>query len=92
LKSWNRESWICEEGKVIFAGFNALSKSEEAMITWFVKEEKGEVYWDADDYYFKDQKQEAGKFLRELKYSNPILRDTFRKSYGNKILAAAKKN
>jgi RecB family exonuclease len=80
-----------EEGKVIFAGFNALSKSEEAMITWFVKEEKGEVYWDADDYYFKDQKQEAGKFLRELKYSNPILRDTFRKSYDNKILAAAKK-
>lgn len=79
-----------EEGIVIFAGFNALSKSEEAIISWFVKEEKGEVYWDADDYYFKDQKQEAGKFLRELKYSNLILRDTFKKSYDNSILAAAK--
>jgi hypothetical protein len=80
-----------KEEKVIFAGFNALSKSEEAIITWFVREEKGDVYWDADDYYFIDKNQEAGKFLRELKHNNPVLRGTFKKSYKNAIRSADKK-
>ena len=70
-------------GKVIFAGFNALSKSEESIITWFVKEGKGAVFWDADDYYLNDKKQEAGKYLREMKYGNVVLAKTFKQSYGN---------
>lgn len=37
-----------EFGNIIFAGFNALSKSEENIISWCVKEGIGEVYWDAD--------------------------------------------
>ncbi len=72
-----------DTGTVIFAGFNALSKSEEQIISWFLKEGKGEIYWDADDYYLDDNKQEAGKFLREMKFGNPVLRKSFKESYGN---------
>jgi hypothetical protein len=71
------------EGTVIFAGFNALSKSEEAIISWFVGEGRGEVFWDADDYYLDDTKQEAGKYLREMKSGKTPLNQTFKKSYGN---------
>ncbi len=76
---------------VIFAGFNALSKSEEKIISWFVKEGKGMVVWDADDHYLKDNKQEGGKFLREMKYGNSILRNSFRESYGNSFATGEKK-
>jgi len=69
--------------RVIFAGFNALSKSEEEIIDWYVQQEKGEVYWDADDYYFKNSKQEAGRYLREMKFGNAALRNSFKKTYGN---------
>lgn len=77
--------------KVIFAGFNALSKSEEAIISWFVKEGKGEVFWDADDYYLKDNKQEAGRYLREMKFGNQVLRKSFKESYGNAFIGSNKK-
>jgi len=80
-----------EVEKVIFAGFNALSKSEESIITWFVKEGKGEIYWDADDYYLKDNSQEAGRYLREMKFGNQVLRKSFRDSYGNEFLGTKKK-
>lgn len=78
-------------GKVIFAGFNALSKSEESIISWFVKEGKGEVYWDADDYYLNDKNQEAGKYLREMKFGNQVLRKSFKDSYGNAFVESKKK-
>lgn len=77
--------------KVIFAGFNALSKSEESIISWCVKEGIGEVYWDADDHYLKDNKQEAGRYLREMKYGNSVLRKSFRESYGNAFQGSKKK-
>jgi CRISPR/Cas system-associated exonuclease Cas4 (RecB family) len=51
---------------VIFAGFNALSSSEEQVIEYFLKTKKGFIYWEYDDYYLKDEKQEAGKFLRHF--------------------------
>jgi hypothetical protein len=78
--------------RIIFAGFNALSKSEESIISWFVRHEKGEVFWDADDYYLNDNKQEAGRFLREMKYGNAGLRNSFKKSYGNAFLDSEIKN
>jgi len=79
-----------EVDRVIFAGFNALSKSEESIISWFVEEGRGEVYWDADDYYFKDSKQEAGRYLREMKFQNQILRGSFKESYGNAFIDSNK--
>jgi hypothetical protein len=52
-------------GIIIFAGFNALTRAEEAVISFFVEERIATVKWDIDDYYFNNQRQEAGKFFRE---------------------------
>lgn len=66
------------EGKpLIFAGFNALSSSEENIIAYFLKQQQGFIYWEADEYYLNDKSQEAGKFLRYYKehwgnYKNSI--------------------
>ena len=51
---------------IIFAGFNALTTSEERIITHFI-EEGAEIKWDVDAYYMYDERQEAGSFLREYK-------------------------
>lgn len=54
--------------KIIFAGFNALSKSEEKIIDWLIKNEnQADLLWNADQYYLNDQNQEAGRFLRKYK-------------------------
>ncbi len=57
--------------KIIFAGFYALSKSEEKIIQHFIDREKATIYWDADSYYFDDPKQEAGTFLRKNNLLQP---------------------
>lgn len=51
--------------KIIFAGFNALTTSEEKIIEYLLKEDKAEIYWDADKYYVKNPEQEAGYFMRK---------------------------
>lgn len=53
--------------KVIFAGFNAISPSEEAIIGTLVDHGMAEVYWDYDRYYTESPIQEAGRFFRELR-------------------------
>jgi len=53
--------------KVVFAGFNAMTKAEETLIDALVRAGKGELLWDADAYYMEDEKQEAGYFLRNWK-------------------------
>lgn len=50
--------------KYIFAGFNSLNKCEEIIISYLLEKNLAEIYWDADSYYLKDEKQEAGKFIR----------------------------
>lgn len=52
-------------GQIIFAGFNALTRAEEAVLSFFVGERIATIRWDLDDYYFNNQRQEAGKFFRE---------------------------
>jgi ATP-dependent helicase/nuclease subunit B len=51
---------------VYFLAFNALSKSEELIFSYFVKSGQGTCCWDADEYYLKDTKQEAGMFIRQF--------------------------
>ena len=53
--------------KFIFLGFNAFTPVEENLIKTLLQWDKAESYFQADHYYFDDERQEAGKFLREHK-------------------------
>lgn len=50
--------------KVVFAGFNALSKSEEVIIGSLLTNDAATIYWDADRLYMEHEVEEAGKFMR----------------------------
>lgn len=51
---------------IIFAGFNAMTLTEEDIIVKLVQNKKAEILWDLDTYYFDDEQQEAGFFAREF--------------------------
>lgn len=53
-------------GNVYFVGFNALTKSEESTMAYFV-EYGAKVFWDGDSYFDTDINQEAGVFLRNYR-------------------------
>ncbi|MCG2792682.1 MAG: PD-(D/E)XK nuclease family protein [Weeksellaceae bacterium] len=49
----------------VFCGFNALSRVEEELVRQLLQWNKAEIYFQADQYYIEDERQEAGRFLRE---------------------------
>lgn len=55
------------ENRVVFIGFNAFTPVEEKLVRTLLQWDKAEIYFQGDEYYFKDERQEAGKFLREYK-------------------------
>ena len=50
--------------KLVFVGFNALSKAEATAFKRWQLEDKAIFYFDVDAYYLEDEMQEAGLFLR----------------------------
>jgi CRISPR/Cas system-associated exonuclease Cas4 (RecB family) len=52
------------DGKVIFAGFNAMTATEERIINSMIKNGKAEILFDYDQYYLDDPNNEAGHFAR----------------------------
>jgi len=60
----------------IFAGFNALTTAEEAIISWFVEHRQARVFWDEDTYYVDALYREAGTFFRQYR-RHPVLGKTF---------------
>ena len=54
-----------EPNSVYFAGFNALSTSEEQIIETFVNSKKGQLIIDADTFYVDNVEHEAGYFIRK---------------------------
>jgi hypothetical protein len=52
---------------IIFAGFNAITASEEKIIKALTASGKAEIFWDAEKYYLENEVQEAGTFLRKYR-------------------------
>ena len=63
--------------KIIFAGFNALTKTEENIIVRMVENGNAVMLWDLDRYYFEDEKQEAGLFARKFFQKHPNIKKNF---------------
>ncbi len=69
-----------EDGEVIiFAGFNALTAAEEKIISHFIDNQRAQIFWDYDDYYFSNPMQEAGFFLRQY-VNKRVFNESFKKS------------
>lgn len=51
--------------KIFFAGLNAITAAEEKIIDHLIRSGRAEIFWDVDEYYLKNESQEAGKFIRE---------------------------
>jgi len=50
--------------QVWFAGFNALTISEEQILNAWRQSEKGRIFWDVDSFYADDSVHEAGHYIR----------------------------
>ena len=62
----NIESIAENKKHFYFIGFNALSESEERMITQLIKLKKATFYSDIDSFYFNNKNHEAGYFYRQF--------------------------
>ncbi len=58
-----------KDAQYLFAGFNALSAAELAIIRQLETMGRANILIDADEYYFNDAAHEAGTFLRDLSKS-----------------------
>jgi len=77
--------------KILFAGFNALSPAESGVISKLLDGGSGEILWDLDAYFFKENafgEHEAGLFARRFFKRRPKLQTRW---VGNKLLENEKK-
>lgn len=65
-----RSTW----SSVVFAGFNALTVSEERIIQSWKESGKGRIYWDMDPHYVDDPLHEAGHYMRRYLAGTGILK------------------
>lgn len=66
-----------KDRKIIFAGFNALTNTEENIIVRLVECGNAVMLWDLDNYYFLDESQEAGVFARKFFKKHPSIEKIF---------------
>lgn len=78
-----------KDTKLVFAGFNALTKAEEKVISVLVAN-GAKIFWDADQYYVGNTLQEAGAFMREYQ-KHEHLSSTFVGPLPKHFLEAPKK-
>ncbi|UKN03406.1 PD-(D/E)XK nuclease family protein [Paracrocinitomix mangrovi] len=83
LNFYERLNQIKIPKKVFFLGFNAISKVEESIMKQLIIEEKAEVIFDIDKFYFDNPHHEAAHFYRKLCKEwkiKPTVRDDFNSS------------
>ncbi len=61
------EHYINNHGnkKHIFIGFNALNNAEQSIVRELLETGNSEIYWDADSFFYKDDRHSASFFLRK---------------------------
>ena len=59
------------ERSIVFAGFNAMTTTEERIINTLIRNGKAEIMFDYDAYYVDDENNEAGLFARKFRHSHP---------------------
>ena len=64
-----------EDRVYCFVGFNVLNNVEKEIFSWLRNTYETRFYWDFDNYYVNNQKQEAGLFLRENIKNFPMPND-----------------
>jgi hypothetical protein len=64
------------EKHFVFIGFNAFTRTEEKLVKHFVSSFGARIFWDVDQYYVEDERQEAGLFFRDYR-NDRILGPTF---------------
>jgi hypothetical protein len=67
LNDWSDNAFLksLDKGKIVFIGFNALSRAEVKIFKTLQALGKAVFYFDADSHYLNDDFQEAGLFLRK---------------------------
>lgn len=58
-------------GSIIFAGFNALTATEERIVNTLARNGKAEIIFDYDTYYVDNENNEAGLFARRYRKQHP---------------------
>ena len=80
------EGWLPENaGNHIFAGFHGFTACERKLVKAFTGA-GAQVRWDADNYYVSDPRQEAGRFMRELR-KDKVLNSTFPEQFPDYLKA-----
>ncbi len=69
VDNFKSEQWTVGNQHYLFCGFNAFNKAESTIIPGLCQPQKATVLWDSDQYYVKNEIQEAGFFLRSAKQS-----------------------
>ena len=59
---------------ILIAGFNALSRSEEKVVTELLESGRAQIYWD-DDSFYELSESSAGSFLKQYRNSWPYYRN-----------------
>ncbi len=62
----NVDTFKIESKKVLFVGFNIITKSEELIMKYLLSEKKADFYFDIDEYYLNEI-NEGGFFFRKNK-------------------------
>lgn len=83
--------------KIIFAGFNALTPTEQKIIDRLYRNRLAEVIWDFDRYYVEDSQNEAGLFARrylekDLPWKPKVFSDGFLQESKDIYLISTKGN
>lgn len=73
--------------KILFAGFNALTPTEQTVIDKLYRNGCAEVIWDFDRYYVEDKNNEAGYFARSYIAKNHPWKPT---EFSNSLLSQPK--